>query len=312
MLKNRYDFSILFDVKNGNPNGNPDADNMPRQDLVTGKGLVTDVCLKHKIRQYIELVHGTEEGRQIFLRNQAISDREITQTLIRHQILQEGGVLSDASIKKSRSRLEKNTSELDAMLLELLCANYFDIRAFGAVLTALAKSKTLTAQVQGPVQLTIAESIDPILPQNLSITRTGAASEEYFQKAGYGTIGNKWIVPYGLYRCNGYISAAQANKYAGPTGTGALTEADLELLWEAIANMFEQDHSAARGEMNVRGLYIWKHASLYGNAHAHRIFDTLKVEKKAGVVEPTAFTDYQVIVDETALPESVTLRTYDI
>ena len=258
------------------------------------------------------MVHGAEEGRQIFLRNQAISDREITQTLIRHQILQEGDVLSDATIKKAMTRLEKSMSELDAMLLELLCANYFDIRAFGAVLTALSKSKTLTSYVQGPIQLSMAESIDPILPQNLSITRTGAASEEYFQKAGYGTIGTKWIVPYGLYRCNGYISAAQANKYAGPTGTGALTEEDLELLWEAIANMFEHDHSAARGEMNIRGLYIWKHNSLYGNTHAHRIFDTLKIEKKDGIVDPTAFTDYTISVDESALPESVTVRTYAI
>ena len=312
MIQNRYDFSILFDVKNGNPNGNPDADNMPRQDAVTGKGLVTDVCLKHKIRQYIDLVYGTETGYNIFLKDKTISDKEITQTLIQHQMLKEGEKVSDETLKKAMERLKKDPAELDATLLELLCANYFDIRTFGAVLTSLSKCKTVTSGIRGPVQLNMAESIDPIMPQNLSITRTGAASEDYFKQSGYGTIGNKWMVPYGLYRCNGYVSAALSQKYAGPAGTGSLTETDINRLWEAIANMFEQDHSAARGEMNVRGLYIWKHDSLYGKAHAHRIFDTLKIEKKADVIDPTSFSDYMVSVDETALPDSVTMYKYDV
>lgn len=311
MIQNRYEFSILFDVKNGNPNGNPDADNMPRQDVVTGKGLITDVCLKHKIKQYIDLLYGTETGYNLFVKDKTISENEMIQTFIQHQILKEDERISDDTLKKAMQRLKKDTGELDATILELLCANYFDIRTFGAVLTSLSKVKTMTSSLRGPVQFNMAESIDPIMPQRVSITRTGAASEDYFKQAGYGTIGERWIVPYGLYRCNGYVSAALSQKQAGPTGTGALTEEDLQRLWEAITNMFEHDHAVARGEMNVRGLYIWKHDSKYGKVHAHRLFDTLTVTKKDGIVHPSSFSDYIVSMNESAIPESVTMYRYD-
>ena len=285
-IKNRYDFVILFDVENGNPNGDPDAGNMPRIDPETGLGLVTDVCLKRKIRNYVETLKEGEQGYEIYVKSGVTlnaSDRRAFAYL---------GV-TDA--KKAK----KDDPMLDEKLRDFMCQNFYDIRTFGAVMTTFVTAKLNCGQIRGPVQLGFARSIDPITPQDVTITRVAITKDE---DAGDKTteMGNKFIVPYGLYRAEGYISANLARKVTG------FSEDDLALLWQAILNMFELDHSAARGNMAVRELIVFKHDSELGNAPAYKLFDLVKATRKEGLTAPRAYSDYTVSVDEAHLPDGVT------
>lgn len=286
-IKNRYEFVILFDVENGNPNGDPDAGNMPRIDPESGYGIVTDVCLKRKIRNYVETVKEDETGYRIYIKENVPlnrSDKEAYDSL---------GVSPD-KIKA----MKKDDPELDKKICEFMCGNFYDIRTFGAVMTTFVKDKLNCGQVRGPVQLSFARSVDPILPQEITVTRVAITTEADAEKKGT-EMGRKYVVPYALYRAEGYVSANLARKVTG------FSDADLELLWEAILNMFENDHSAARGKMAVRKLIIFKHESELGCAPAHKLFDGVQVTHKDGVKVPRNYTDYEIKLAEE-LPEGVT------
>ena len=263
-IKNRYEFVILFDVENGNPNGDPDAGNMPRTDPETGCGLVTDVCLKRKIRNYVETVKEDATGYRIYVKDGVPLNRSDAEAC---------AYLNVAADDKALKKAKKDDPELDRKLRDWMCANFFDIRTFGAVMTTFVKGALNCGQVRGPVQLGFAKSVDPIVPQEVTITRVAITTEADAEKKGT-EMGRKYIVPYGLYRCEGYISANLARKTTG------FSEEDLELLWTAILNMFEIDHSAARGKMAVRELIVFRHDSELGNAPAYRLFEGVRVEKK--------------------------------
>ncbi len=289
-IKNRYEFIILFDVENGNPNGDPDAGNMPRMDPETGCGLVTDVCLKRKIRNYVETVKEDATGYRIYVKDGVPLNRSDAEAC---------AYLNVAADDKALKKAKKDDPELDRKLRDWMCANFFDIRTFGAVMTTFVKGKGALncGQVRGPVQLGFAKSVDPIVPQEVTITRVAITTEADAEKKGT-EMGRKYIVPYGLYRCEGYISANLARKTTG------FSEEDLELLWTAILNMFEIDHSAARGKMAVRELIVFRHDSELGNAPAYRLFEGVRVEKKPDVLVPRSYSDYTVQVDPA--PEGVT------
>lgn len=287
-IKNRYEFVILFDVENGNPNGDPDSGNMPRVDPETGCGLVTDVCLKRKIRNYVETVREDAKGYRIYIKEQVPLNRS------------DAEALAYLGVHKDLKAAKKDDPALDGKIRDFMCQNFFDIRTFGAVMTTFVKGALNCGQVRGPVQLGFARSIDPILPQEVTITRVSITTEADAEKKGT-EMGRKYIVPYGLYRAEGYISANLARKVTG------FSEEDLDLLWEAILNMFENDRSAARGKMAVRELIVFKHASELGNAPAYKLFDAVHVERAANVTTPRKYSDYVVTIDET-LPDSVTCQ----
>lgn len=287
VIRNRYDFVILFDVENGNPNGDPDAGNMPRIDPETGCGLVTDVCLKRKIRNYVETVREDAPGFAIYIKDGVPlnrSDEEVSKACGH----------DPAKLKE----LKKGNPGIDVQLRDAMCKKFYDIRTFGAVMTTFVSAALSCGQVRGPVQLGFARSVDPIVPQEISITRITVATEKE-AKEQRGTIGRKFIVPYGLYRAEGFVSANLARKSTG------FSEGDLTLLWEAILNMFENDHSAARGKMAVRELIIFKHDSELGNAPAWKLFEKVHVARREGVQPARQYSDYTVEVDDT-LPEGVT------
>ena len=284
-IKNRYDFVILFDVENGNPNGDPDAGNMPRVDPETGYGLVTDVCLKRKIRNFVEDVKEDADGYRIYIKDQVPLNRS------------DAEALSALGVDKDLKAAKKNDPDLDRKIRDYMCSHYYDIRAFGAVMTTFVKGALNCGQVRGPVQLRFARSIDPILPQEVTITRIAITTEADAEKKGT-EMGRKYIVPYGLYRAEGYVSANLARKVTG------FSEEDLQLLWQAILNMFENDHSAARGKMAVRELIVFKHESELGNAPAYKLFDAVQVERREDVDVPRRYGDYIVTVDEN-LPAGV-------
>lgn len=251
-IKNRYEFVVLFDVENGNPNGDPDAGNMPRVDPETGYGLVTDVCLKRKIRNYVEMAKEDADHYHIYIKDGVplnTSDEKACAYV---------GVTSD-KLKEAK----KKDKHLDEKIRDFMCSNFYDIRTFGAVMTTFTKGALNCGQVRGPVQLGFARSIDPILPQEVTITRVAITTEADAEKKNT-EMGRKYIVPYGLYRAEGYVSANLARKTTG------FSEEDLELLWTAILNMFENDHSAARGKMAVRELIVFKHNCELGCAPAHQ------------------------------------------
>lgn len=289
-IHNRYEFVILFDVENGNPNGDPDAGNMPRVDPETSLGLVTDVCLKRKIRNFVETVKEGDPGYRIYVKDSVPLNRSDAEACA---YLQVGS--DDKALKKAK----KDDPDLDRKLRDWMCANFFDIRTFGAVMTTFVKGALNCGQVRGPVQLGFARSIDPIIPQEVTITRVAITTEADAEKKDT-EMGRKYIVPYGLYRCEGYVSANLARKTTG------FSEEDLQLLWTAILNMFEIDHSAARGKMAVRELIVFKHDSELGNAPAYKLFDTVKVERKGDVAVPRSYHDYIVEVDESQIPDGVT------
>ena len=284
-IKNRYDFVILFDVENGNPNGDPDAGNMPRVDPETGLGLVTDVCLKRKIRNFVEDVKEDADGYRIYIKDQVPLNRS------------DAEALSALGVDKDLKAAKKNDPDLDRKIRDYMCSHYYDIRAFGAVMTTFVKGALNCGQVRGPVQLGFARSNAPILPQEVPITRIAITTEADAEKKGT-EMGRKYIVPYGLYRAEGYVSANLARKVTG------FSEEDLQLLWQAILNMFENDHSAARGKMAVRELIVFKHESELGNAPAYKLFDAVQVERREDMDVPRRYGDYIVTVDEN-LPAGV-------
>jgi CRISPR-associated protein Csd2 len=308
-LANRYDFALLFEVTRGNPNGDPDAGNLPRLDPETNHGLVTDVCLKRKIRNYVEIAHTGEDGYHIYVQEGAILNEQ-------HRKAYKALRPNDAKLDKEPKLNPKDDAEA-GKLKDFMCANFFDVRTFGAVMSTGVNC----GQVRGPVQLTFAQSVEPIQPVEISITRMAATNEKERAERQAGddsnertenrTMGRKYIVPYGLYRAHGFISAS----LAGRTG---FSETDLTLLFEALESMFEHDHSAARGEMATRKLIVFKHGSVLGNAPAHALFDRVKVgrvvdgafrnldDQGLGNLPPARkFADYAVTIDRADLPEGV-------
>ena len=278
-IKNRYDFVILFDVENGNPNGNPDAGNMPRIDPETGYGLVTDVCLKRKIRNYVEDLKEEAPGYRIYVKEGVPLNRSDAEALTAV------GVSGDLKAAK------KSDPGIDKKLRDFMCSNFYDIRTFGAVMTTFVKGALNCGQVRGPVQLNFARSIDPIVPQEVTITRVAITTEADAEKKGT-EMGRKHIVPYALYRTEGYVSANLARKTTG------FSEDDLQLLWQAILNMFENDRSAARGKMAVRELIVFKHDSELGCAPAYKLFQKVQVQRVEGVEVPRRYEDYVVSVSD--------------
>jgi CRISPR-associated protein Csd2 len=288
-IKNRYEFVLLYDVENGNPNGDPDAANMPRIDPETGYGIVTDVCLKRKIRNYVELVKDDAPGFKIYIKENVPLNAQ-------HKTAYLG-----TSTPLPQSPAEKKAVAKDAHTLNRLrrfmCDNFYDIRTFGAVMT----TDVNCGQVRGPVQINFSRSIDPIAQQEVTITRMAVTREDEDKTR---EMGRKYIIPYGLYRVEGYVSARLANDQAKGTGFSA---EDLELLWEALLNMFEHDHSAARGKMAARRLVIFKHKSELGNAPAHHLFELVKVSRLPAANPPRQFNDYAVSVDTRHVPAGVTI-----
>mgnify|MGYP001850854733 CR=1 FL=1 len=290
IIKNRYEFVVLFDVENGNPNGDPDAGNLPRIDPESGYGIVTDVCLKRKIRNYVETVKEDAPGYRIYIKENVPlnrSDNEAYQAL--------------GTDEKKIKELKKSTPDIDRKIRDFMCGNFYDIRTFGAVMTTFMKAALNCGQVRGPVQLGFARSIDPIIAQEITITRVAITTEEDAEKKRT-EMGRKNIVPYGLYRVEGYISANLARKVTG------FTEEDLKLLWEAIINMFEIDHSAARGKMAVRELIVFKHSKELGDCPAYKLFDAVEVKKKDGVSYPRKYQDYIVTIHKEQIPDTVEMQ----
>ena len=276
-INNRYDFVMIFDVENGNPNGDPDAGNAPRIDAESGFGYITDVCLKRKIRNYVELVKDGEAGYNILVKADKSLNSKFT-AAYEAENLKKGQKGKNADdVKKAR---------------EYMCKNYYDVRMFGAVMST---GDDPCGIVRGPVQINFARSISPINVQDVTITRQARTTED---RMGTGSteMGKKSVIPYALYRAEGYVSAALANK------TTDLSEDDLELLWKSIINMFEEDHSAARGKMCMRKLIVFKHENALGNSPSHILFDKIKIEEKNPV--PRCFDDYSIAVDEN-MPEGV-------
>jgi CRISPR-associated protein Csd2 len=275
-LSNRYEFVLLYDVENGNPNGDPDAGNMPRIDPETGYGIVTDVCLKRKIRNYVELAAGEKPGNKIYIKENIPLNKQHSEAYI-------ATGTPIPSTDEERKAIRKNVSKVQE-LRQWMCANFFDIRAFGAVMN----TDVPAGIVRGPIQINFSRSIDPIVQQEVTITRLTVTEEGQDKMT---EMGRKHIVPYGLYRAEGYVSAKLANDATKGTG---FSEDDLKLLWDALINMFEHDHSAARGKMAARKLFVFKHDSDLGNAPSHKLFDLVEVKKNDGVIAPRKFDDYMV------------------
>ena len=293
-IKNRYEFVVLFDVENGNPNGDPDAGNMPRIVPESRLGLVTDVCLKRKIRNYVETVKEEEPGFQIYIREDVPlnrSDRTACESLGIHET-------DEKKVTDGLKKLKKNDPDADLKIRDYMCQNFYDIRTFGAVMTTFVKASLNCGQVRGPVQIGFARSIDPIISQEVTITRVAITTEKDAENKST-EMGRKSIVPYGLYRAEGYVSANLARKVTG------FSEEDLELLWEAIINMFENDHSAARGKMAVRELIIFKHSKELGDCPAYKLFDAVEVKKNDDIIYPRNYKDYTVKIHQDQIPESV-------
>lgn len=280
VIKNRYEFLLLFDVENGNPNGDPDAGNMPRIDAETGHGLVTDVCLKRKIRNYVDIVKDGAEGYDIYVREGAVLN---TQHMKAYK---------HVGIEPVTKKLPKDKKKAEE-IMSFMCGNFFDIRAFGAVMT----TEVNCGQVRGPVQINFARSIDPIVQQEVTITRMAVTTEKDAEKKDR-EMGRKHIVPYALYRAEGFISACLAQKSGFSAG-------DLELLWDALVNMFDHDRSAARGKMATRKLVVFEHESALGNAPAHKLFELVTVSRKNNDRPARAYSDYEVTVNKAEVPSGV-------
>jgi CRISPR-associated protein Csd2 len=308
-LTNRYDFVLLFDVKDGNPNGDPDAGNLPRLDAETGHGLVTDVALKRKVRSFVALTHDQdqrdpapgEKRFEIYVREKAILNLQHQRAYSALKLDAEPtDAAPEATPEKKTGKEKKRKGSADDVnkARDWMCQNFFDVRTFGAVMSTGINC----GQVRGPVQLTFARSIDPVIAQEHSITRMAVATEAEAEKqdGDNRTMGRKHTVPYGLYSAHGFVSSFLAKQ----TGFG---EDDLALLWQALSQMFEHDRSAARGEMTTRGLYVFKHDSELGNAPAHALFERIKPKLKEGVAAPRSFDDYAISVGEADLPSGVSL-----
>lgn len=288
-LNNRYDFVLVFDVRDGNPNGDPDAGNLPRLDAESGHGLVTDVSLKRKVRNFVGLVKGELPPYEIYVKEKAILNRTHERAYVE---------IGAEDQLKGDEKKRKGSGDTVDKARNWMCKNFFDVRTFGAVMSTGVNC----GQVRGPVQLTFARSVDPIVALEHSITRMAVATEAEAEKqqGDNRTMGRKHTVPYGIYVAHGFISSFLAKQ------TG-FDESDLELLWQALENMFEHDRSAARGEMATRGLFVFKHDSELGNAHAHALFDRIAVRRREGVEVPRSFGDYEISVNEADMSNGVTL-----
>ena len=279
-INNRYDFVLFFDVKDGNPNGDPDAGNLPRVDPETGHGLVTDVCLKRKVRNYVQLSNGKKSGYDIFIKEKAILNAMIEEAHEQEEV-------------KSKEKGDKTEAAR-----QFMCKTYYDVRTFGAVMSTGKNA----GQVRGPVQMTFARSVSQVVTLEHSITRMAVATEAEAEKqqGDNRTMGRKFTIPYGLYRCHGFISVP----FAVQTG---FNEDDLTLFWTALLEMFEHDRSAARGQMATRKLIVFKHESSMGNAHAHQLFDMVKAEVRSNPVRE--FNDYEISVPaQKDMPNGITLE----
>lgn len=288
-LDKRYDFTLLFDVQDGNPNGDPDAGNLPRLDAESGHGLVTDVCLKRKVRNYVGLAKEEKPPFEIYVKEKAILNKQHERAYV--AIGAEDELKNDSKKRKGGDRVGEARA--------WMCKNFYDVRTFGAVMSTGINC----GQVRGPVQITFARSVTPIVQLEHSITRMAVATEAEAEKQGGDnrTMGRKFTVPYGLYVAHGFISAPLAAQ------TGFSSE-DLGLFWEALTSMFEHDRAAARGLMSTRGLYVFEHASRLGNAPAYALFDRIQPSLKKGVSAPRSFADYDILVDDKDLPQGVTLH----
>jgi len=281
-LDNRYEFVFLFDVKDGNPNGDPDAGNLPRVDAETGLGLVTDVCLKRKVRNFVQLTQEGNSSRKIFVREKAILNQMIDES------------------HEQKGVKDKQKGEKTEAARKWMCEHYYDIRSFGAVMSTGKNA----GQVRGPIQITFSRSIDPIVASEHSITRMAVTTEKEAeaQSGDNRTMGRKFTIPYGLYRCHGFVSAHLAKQ------TGFSVE-DLEIFWQSLEQMFDHDRSASRGEMSARGLYVFKHSNGLGHAPATVLLNRISVNRKEDVEVARSFNDYQVNVDADSLPQGVELIT---
>lgn len=281
-MNNRYDFLFLFDAQDANPNGDPDAGNLPRIDVETGQGLVTDVCLKRKIRNYVAMTHDGSDGNRIFFTDGAVLN----------DLQQEAH--DQAGIPKAESKAPKGEKKIEAR--DWMCKHYYDVRTFGAVMS----TEINCGQVRGPVQLSFARSIDPIVSSEHAITRSSVTNKKDAEKER--TMGRKFTIPYGLYKAQGFVNPF----LAAQTG---FSDDDLELLFTSVENAFQFDQSAARpaGSMNPRALIVFKHESKLGNAPSHSLFEAVSVKKKGDVEVARAFSDYEVKIDESAIPDGVTL-----
>ncbi|PJK29222.1 type I-C CRISPR-associated protein Cas7/Csd2 [Minwuia thermotolerans] len=298
-IANRYEFVYLFDVENGNPNGDPDAGNLPRLDPETNQGLVSDVSLKRKVRNFIQLARDSAPPHAIYVQENAILNDQ-------HRKAYAAVRTDDGSVTSAKALNPKNDDESKA-LQAFMCGNFYDIRTFGAVMSTGINC----GQIRGPVQFAFGRSIEPIIPLEISITRMAATNEKEKaqrqegaddQRVDNRTMGRKHIVPYGLYRAHGFVSAKLAEK------TG-FSDTDLDLLWQALVNMFDHDRSAARGEMAARELIVFRHDSALGNAPAHALFDRVTVGRANGDDAPARrYADYRVQVDEAGLPAGVTVQ----
>ncbi|MBL8495257.1 MAG: type I-C CRISPR-associated protein Cas7/Csd2 [Rhodocyclaceae bacterium] len=288
-LSNRYDFVLVFDVRDGNPNGDPDAGNLPRLDSESGHGLVTDVSLKRKVRNFVGMMKGEVPPFDIYIKEKAVLNQTHEKAYV---------AIGAEDALKGEDKKRKGGGDTVDQARKWMCANFYDVRTFGAVMSTGVNC----GQVRGPVQLTFARSVEPIVALEHSITRMAVATEAEAEKqqGDNRTMGRKHTVPYGVYVAHGFISAFLAKQ----TGFG---EDDLELLLQSLEHMFEHDRSAARGEMATRGLYVFKHDSELGNAHAHTLFDRIQIKRKADVDVPRSFADYTVSVDEANLPAGVSL-----
>jgi len=281
VLDKRYEFVLFFEVENGNPNGDPDAGNMPRIDPETSHGIVTDVCLKRKVRNYVELVNGGKNPFDIYVREKAVLNDINAEAY------------GELKIKSESKKLPKDLKQAND-ITQYMCDSFYDIRSFGAVMT----TEVNCGQVRGPIQFGFAKSLDTIIPQEITITRMAVTNAKDVDKER--TMGRKHIVPYALYRVEGYVSAPLAKK------TG-FSEDDLEIFWQALVNMFEHDHSAARGKMASRKLVIFQHETALGNAQAHKLFDLVTTRRVDGNKPPRAFSDYDISINYTDKPDGITI-----
>jgi len=285
---NRYDFAFFFDVLDGNPNGDPDAGNLPRVDAETGQGLVTDVCLKRKVRNYVGLAHGENPPYEIYVKEKAI---------LNNQHARAWEAIEPKADAKARKNLPKEFEKAKS-LTDWMCKNFFDVRTFGAVMTTGVNC----GQVRGPIQFSFARSIDPIVSAEHAITRCAVTTQQESdnQEGGNRTMGRKFTVPYGLYRCHGYVNP----HLAAQTG---FSDTDLELFWKALENLFDADRSAARGQMAARKLVVFKHKDALGNAPAHRLLERVRVLPRSADTPPRSFEDYRqlITIDRDQLPEGI-------
>ncbi len=297
-LNNRYEFVLLFDVKDGNPNGDPDAGNLPRMDAETGMGLVTDVCLKRKVRNFVQITK-QDDTNNIFVKSKELSGVEtVLNKAIREGYEKLGIDLQSEKDDEGAKRKKKGAAQGNEIASgrEFMCKHFYDIRTFGAVMSTGPNA----GQVRGPVQLTFSRSIDPVVASEHSLTVCAARTEEKSYSEQVGIQGRKFTIPYGLYRCHGFISAHLAKQ------TG-FDRDDLELFWQSLMQMFDHDRSASRGEMSARGLYVFKHSNELGNAPATELLDRIQVNRKEDIEVARSFNDYQVKINDSNLPEGIEL-----